>query len=181
VGPFTDRHSGAAHCGPGPAASDLGLEAARQALADAGLTPESLDLIIVATASPDMVFPATACIIQGKLGAVNAGAFDLTAVCSGFSYALTTGMQAIAAGQAERVLVVAAEKFSGLLDWHDRSTAVLMGDGSGAVVLTSDAPRGKSSLVCWALTAPVSSSFAFRLAGRRNRQRMPQLIKVCIS
>jgi 3-oxoacyl-[acyl-carrier-protein] synthase-3 len=128
---------------PDQAASDLGLEAARRALADAGVAPETLDLVIVATASPDMVFPATACIIQGKLGATQAGAFDLTAVCSGFSYALTTGMQAIAAGEAERVLVVAAEKFSSLLDWHDRATAVLMGDGAGAVVLTADAPRGE--------------------------------------
>lgn len=125
------------------AASDLGLAAARQALADAGVAGESLDLVIVATASPDMVFPSTACLIQNQLGAVKAGAFDLTAVCSGFSYALTTGAQAIAAGEAERVLVVAAEKFSGLLDWTDRATAVLMGDGAGAVVLTSDAPRGE--------------------------------------
>jgi 3-oxoacyl-[acyl-carrier-protein] synthase-3 len=128
---------------PDQAASDLGLAAARLALADAGVAPESLDLVIVASASPDMSFPATACLIQHQLGAVKAGAFDLSAVCSGFSYALTTGAQAIAAGEAERVLVVAAEKFSGLLDWSDRSTAVLMGDGAGAAVLTADAPRGE--------------------------------------
>jgi 3-oxoacyl-[acyl-carrier-protein] synthase III len=128
---------------PDQAASDLGAAAARAALADSGLDPESLDLVILATASPDMAFPATACLVQNQVGAVNAGAFDLTAVCSGFSYALTTGAQAIAAGEAKRVLVVAAEKFSSLLDWQDRSTAVLMGDGAGAVVLDTEAPRGE--------------------------------------
>jgi 3-oxoacyl-[acyl-carrier-protein] synthase-3 len=128
---------------PEQAASDLGLIAAQRALADAGMAADQLDMVIVATASPDMVFPATACIIQDKIGAVNAGAFDLTAVCAGFPYALTTGAQMIKAGQAERVLVVATEKFSGLLDWNDRSTCVLMGDGAGAVVLTADSPQGE--------------------------------------
>lgn len=125
------------------AASDLGLFAARRALEDAGVPAETLDVVIVATASPDMVFPATACLIQNKIGATRAGAFDLTAVCSGFQYALTVGTQMIAAGEAERVLVVATEKFSSLLDWQDRATCVLMGDGAGAVVLTSDAPGGE--------------------------------------
>lgn len=125
------------------AASDLGLIAARRALEDAGVPAETLDVVIVATASPDMVFPATACLIQNKIGATRAGAFDLTAVCSGFQYALTVGTQMIAAGEAERVLVVATEKFSSLLDWQDRATCVLMGDGAGAVVLTSDASGGE--------------------------------------
>ncbi len=128
---------------PDQAASDLGVLAAKQALEDAKLSPEKIDMVIVATASPDMVFPATACIIQDKVGATNAGAFDLTAVCSGFPYALTTGAQMIAAGQAEHVLVVATEKFSSLLDWQDRSTCVLMGDGAGAVVLSADTTQGE--------------------------------------
>lgn len=128
---------------PEQAASDLGLIAARRALADANLSAEQLDLIIVATASPDMVFPATACLIQNQLGATHAGAFDLTAVCSGFPFAVSVGSQMVASGQADRVLVVAAEKFSSLLDWEDRSTSVLMGDGAGAVVLTRDSPQGE--------------------------------------
>lgn len=128
---------------PEQAASDLGLEAARRALADANLGADSLDLIIVATSSPDKFFPATACLIQDRLGAVNAGAFDLTAVCSGFVYAFATGVQMIASGHAERVMVVATEKFSSLLDWEDRSTCVLMGDGASAVILSAAAPRGE--------------------------------------
>jgi 3-oxoacyl-[acyl-carrier-protein] synthase III len=128
---------------PEQAASDLGLIAAQRALADASLSADSLDMVIVATASPDMIFPSTACLLQDKLGATRAGAFDLTAVCSGFQFALTTGAQMVAAREAERVLVVATEKFSSLLDWQDRATCVLMGDGAGAVVLTADSPQGE--------------------------------------
>jgi 3-oxoacyl-[acyl-carrier-protein] synthase-3 len=128
---------------PEQAASDLGTQAARRALEDAGLPAEDLDLVVVATASPDMSFPATACLIQANLGAERAGAFDLTAVCSGFPYAVTTASQMIAAREARRILVVAAEKFSALLDWQDRATCVLMGDGAGAVVLTDEAPQGE--------------------------------------
>lgn len=128
---------------PEQAASDLGYEAGKQALEDAGISADTLDLVLVATASSDMTFPATACLIQDRLGAVRAGATDLSAVCTGFIYALATGSQLVASGQLDRVLVVATEKFSSLLDWEDRSTSVLMGDGAGAVVLTSDAPRGE--------------------------------------
>jgi 3-oxoacyl-[acyl-carrier-protein] synthase III len=130
------------------AASDLGVKAAEYALTDAGVDPESIDLIICATASADMPFPATACLIQDRIGAKNAGAFDLSAVCSGFLYALITGANMISSGQAQRVLVVAAEKFSSLLDWEDRSTGVLMGDGAGAVILTADAKQGKIISSC---------------------------------
>jgi len=128
---------------PEQAASDLGVIAAQKALADAGISAESLDMIICATASSDMIFPATACLIQMRIGATSAGAFDLSAVCSGFLYAFVTGAQMISSGQAERVLVVAAEKFSTWLDWEDRSTAVLMGDGAGAVVLSAEATCGE--------------------------------------
>jgi len=129
--------------GPDQAASDLGVIAAEKALEDAQLSADLIDIIIVATASPDMVFPATACLIQDRIGAVNAGAFDLSAVCSGFIYAFVTAAQMITAGTAERVMVVATEKFSSFLDWEDRSTAVLMGDGAGAVILSADATTGE--------------------------------------
>jgi 3-oxoacyl-[acyl-carrier-protein] synthase-3 len=124
------------------AASDLGIRAAAAALKDAGMPASDIDMILVATSSPDMVFPATACKIQNALGAVNAAACDVSAVCSGFIYAFVMGAKLVESGQADRVLVVAAEKFSSLLDFEDRSTCVLMGDGAGAVVLTPDAPRG---------------------------------------
>lgn len=125
------------------AASDLGVIAAQRALEDANIKPEEIDLILVATSSPDMVFPATACIIQNEIGATNAGACDLSAVCSGFVFALTTGTQLIASGTVNKVLVIATEKFSSFIDWEDRSTCVLMGDGAGAVVLTNDTDQGE--------------------------------------
>ncbi|MBN1596168.1 ketoacyl-ACP synthase III [candidate division FCPU426 bacterium] len=128
---------------PEQAASDLGVIAARRALQDAGLAAEQIDLIICATASGDTTFPSTACLLQTQLGATAAGAFDISAVCSGFIYAYAAGANMIASGQAKRVLIVAAEKFTTLLDWEDRSTCVLMGDGAGAVVLTSDAKQGE--------------------------------------
>ena len=121
--------------------SDLGLEAARQALSAAGVLPADLDLIIVATSTPDMVFPSTACILQHKLGASGGAAFDVQAVCSGFVYALTIADAMIQSGSARRALVVGAEVFSRILDFKDRTTCVLFGDGAGAVVLeASDQP-----------------------------------------
>lgn len=121
--------------------SDLALEASRKALEAAGLTPQDIDLIIVATSTPDMVFPSTACILQNKLGANGCAAFDVQAVCSGFVYALTVADAMIRSGGARRALVVGAEVFSRILDFNDRTTCVLFGDGAGAVVLeASDAP-----------------------------------------
>ena len=121
--------------------SDLGLEAARHALQAAGIQAAELDLIIVATSTPDMVFPSTACILQHKLGASGGAAFDVQAVCSGFVYALTVADAMIQSGAANRALVVGAEVFSRLLDFKDRTTCVLFGDGAGAVVLeASDKP-----------------------------------------
>jgi 3-oxoacyl-[acyl-carrier-protein] synthase-3 len=122
-------------------ASDLALVASRRALDAAGITPQDIDLIIVATTTPDMVFPSTACLLQAKLGIANCPAFDLQAVCSGFVYALATADQLMKSGQYRNVLVVGAEVYSRILDWNDRSTCVLFGDGAGAVVLTkSDQP-----------------------------------------
>ena len=122
--------------------SDLALQASRKAIEAAGISADEIDLIIVATTSPDMPFPSTACILQDKLGIKNGGAaFDMQAVCGGFVYALNTADLYIRGGQAKTALVVGAEVFSRLLDWNDRTTCVLFGDGAGAVVLrASDKP-----------------------------------------
>jgi len=121
--------------------SDLGVEAARNALSAAGRSPKDVDLIIVATSTPDMVFPSTACILQNKLGANGCAAFDVQAVCSGFVYALAVADSMIQTGAAKCALVVGAEVFSRILDFNDRTTCVLFGDGAGAVVLeASDKP-----------------------------------------
>ncbi len=121
--------------------SDLAAVAARRALAAAALQPGDIDLIIVATSTPDMVFPSSACILQAKLGIAGCAAFDVQAVCSGFVYALTVADAMIRTGSASRALVIGAEVFSRLLDFNDRSTCVLFGDGAGAVVLqASDTP-----------------------------------------
>lgn len=131
---------------PDVAASDLGFEAARNALQAAGLQAQDIDLIIVATSTPDMVFPSTACILQNKLGANGCPAFDVQAVCSGFVYALSVADSMIQTGAANRALVVGAEVFSRILDFKDRTTCVLFGDGAGAVVLeASDTPGILSS------------------------------------
>jgi 3-oxoacyl-[acyl-carrier-protein] synthase-3 len=116
-------------------ASDLALAASKQALAAAGVDATELDLIIVATTTPDVVFPSTACILQSKLGAGPCPAFDLQAVCSGFVYALATADLFLRAGKCRQALVVGAEVYSHILDWNDRGTCVLFGDGAGAVVL----------------------------------------------
>ncbi|MDD4601280.1 3-oxoacyl-[acyl-carrier-protein] synthase 3 protein 1 [bioreactor metagenome] len=118
------------------ATSDLAVKAAEQALADAGISADELDLIIVGTATPDMYFPSVACIIQNKLKATKAAAFDLSAGCSGFVYGLVTGSQFIISGLYKKVLVVGAETLSKILDWTDRNTCVLFGDGAGAAVLS---------------------------------------------
>jgi 3-oxoacyl-[acyl-carrier-protein] synthase-3 len=125
----------------GELTSDLALPAAQKALQAAGVAAGDLDMIIVATTTPDMIFPSTACILQSRLGIAGCPAFDLQAVCSGFVYALGTADLFIRAGQAKKVLVVGAEVYSRILDWNDRGTCVLFGDGAGAVVLAaSNAP-----------------------------------------
>ncbi len=122
--------------------SDLALHAARAALAAAGRTADDIDLIIVATSTPDMVFPSTACILQNKLGANGCAAFDMQAVCSGFVYALSVADAMIRAGGVRCALVVGAEIFSRILDFNDRTTCVLFGDGAGAVVLEASSEPG---------------------------------------
>ncbi|RZL01224.1 MAG: ketoacyl-ACP synthase III [Rubrivivax sp.] len=127
---------------PDVGASDLGVVAARQALEAAGIQASDIDLIICATSTPDMVFPSTACLIQQKLGMRGCAAFDVQAVCSGFVYALTVADAMIKAGAAQRALVIGAEVFSRLLDFSDRTTCVLFGDGAGAVVLEASSQPG---------------------------------------
>lgn len=122
--------------------SDLALEASKRALVAAGMDAASLDLIVVATSTPDMVFPSTAAILQHKLGVVGCPAFDVQAVCSGFVYAMTVADSMIRSGSANRVLVVGAEVFSRLLDFNDRTTCVLFGDGAGAVVMEASEQPG---------------------------------------
>lgn len=120
---------------PGVATSDLATEAAQGAIARAGLTADDIDLIIVGTVTPDMLFPSTACLVQDRIGARRAWGFDLSAACSAFTYALTVGAQMVAAGAARHVLVIGADVMSSIIDYTDRATCVLFGDGAGAVVL----------------------------------------------
>jgi len=128
---------------PGVTTSQLATLAAQAALSDAGVKAAELDLIIVATSTPDYVFPSTACLVQDKLGAAGGGAaFDVQAVCSGFVYALATADAFIQAGRARTALVIGAEVFSSILDWSDRKTCVLFGDGAGAVVLRASEEPG---------------------------------------
>ena len=122
--------------------SDLAVKAAQAALADAGIVATDIDLIIVATSTPDMTFPATACIVQNKLGIAGCPAFDVQAVCAGFMYAVATANAYIKSGMATKALIIGAETFSRLLDWNDRRTCVLFGDGAGAVILGTSNQEG---------------------------------------
>ncbi len=127
---------------PTVTSSDLGAEAARRALEAADCDPKTIDLIIVATSTPDMVFPSAACLVQEKLGIHGCAAFDVQAVCSGFIYALTVADAMIRTGSATKALIIGAEVFSRILDFKDRTTCVLFGDGAGAVVLEASAEPG---------------------------------------
>ena len=135
---ITSRH----HAPEGVNSSALAEEASRRALADAGIDAAELDLIIVASSTPDMIFPSTACLLQGKLGNVGAAAFDVQAVCSGFVYALSIAEKFIRSGSHKTALVVGAEVFSRIMDWQDRGTCVLFGDGAGAIVLKASNEPG---------------------------------------
>lgn len=125
---------------PGEAASDLAYRASVEALKEARVEPEQLDAVILATVTPDLQFPATACLVQDRLGAVNAVAYDLGAACSGFVYAMGSAHALIASGLMDRVLVIGVEVLSKFLDWEDRATCVLFGDGAGAVVIEACEP-----------------------------------------
>jgi len=127
---------------PGQMTSDLAMEASRNAIDAAGIQASDIDLVIVATTTPDMIFPSTACILQNKLGISGSPAFDVQAVCSGFIYALATADMFVSSGKSRNALVVGSEICSRIIDWNDRSTCVLFGDGAGAVVLTQDQKPG---------------------------------------
>jgi 3-oxoacyl-[acyl-carrier-protein] synthase-3 len=129
----------------GETTSDLALEAARRALASAGMTAADLDLIVVATTTPDETFPATATRVQARLGMARGAAFDVQAVCSGFIYGLSVADNFIRGGQARTVLLIGAETMSRLLDWNDRGTCVLFGDGAGAIVLQAGEGKGSNA------------------------------------
>ena len=139
------------HIAKGLSTSDLGTAAAQRAIEDAGISPADVDLIIVATETPDRLVPSTACTIQHRLGLVNAAAFDLNAACSGFVYALTVGSQFIASGACKNVLVLGAEVLSPFADWSDEQTCILFGDGAGAAVLQPTGPD--SGILAWNLGA----------------------------
>ena len=123
--------------GPDDTTTSLGIRAAREAMKSAGVGPDDIDLIVCATSTADQIFPSTACLIQSELGVHQGGAFDVQAVCSGFAYAVANADALIRAGVAQRALVIGAEVFSRILDWNDRSTCVLFGDGAGAIVLSA--------------------------------------------
>jgi 3-oxoacyl-[acyl-carrier-protein] synthase-3 len=155
--------------------SDLALPAARQALAMAGVAPEALDLILVATASPDQPFPSTACNLQAKLRAGRCPAFDITAACSGFIYGITIAQQFIESGKYGSILVVGAEKISAITDWTDRNTCVLFGDGAGAVVLR--AREGRGSILSSVLAADGTCGDLLNIpAGGTRRPLNPERI-----
>ncbi|MBO6620855.1 MAG: ketoacyl-ACP synthase III [Balneola sp.] len=120
---------------PDKATAFMGAEAAKEALENAGVDASEIDLVILATVTPDFLFPATACLVQNMIGATNAFAFDLSAACSGFLYAVSTGSMYIESGRAKKVLVIGSDKMSSILDYTDRTTSILFGDGAGAVLL----------------------------------------------
>ena len=126
------------YANPNQTTSDLALEAAQQAIKNAGVLPEEIDLVLVATITPDMAFPSTACILQHKLGLNKIACFDLEAACSGFLYALDVADAMISSGRYRKALVIGAEKMSSIMDWEDRTTCVLFGDGAGAAVLSNE-------------------------------------------
>ncbi len=131
---------------PGIGTSDLAKEAALKAIAQAGLTPDDIGLIVVGTVTPDMMFPSTACLVQHKIGARNAWGFDLSAACSAFTYALTAGSQLVAAGAHRHALVIGADVMSSIIDYQDRATCVLFGDGAGACVVSAGEPGDEGIL-----------------------------------
>jgi 3-oxoacyl-[acyl-carrier-protein] synthase-3 len=135
------------HVQEGELTSDLATKASENALSSSGITKDDIDLIIVATTTPDLTFPSTATIVQDKIGAKNAFAFDLQAVCSGFVYALSTADSFIKSGKAKNALVIGAETLSKILDWEDRTTCILFGDGAGAAILSATNEKDNSQII----------------------------------
>ncbi len=163
---------------PGEMTSDLAVEASRKALLNAGIDAGELDLIVCATTTPDDTFPAAATKVQARLGMTRGAAFDVQAVCSGFVYALSVADNFIKGGQAQTVLVIGAETMSRLLDWNDRTTCVLFGDGAGALVLRRTRARATIPIVACSTrgSSPTDGSAIFSMSTEaRHRRRRPAI------
>ncbi len=154
---------------PGQAASDLAVPASRQALAEAGIAPADLGAIILATMTPDMLFPSSACFLQAALGAVPCAAFDLLAACSGYVYALSMAQALVVSGQARHVLVVASEVLTKFTDYEDRTSCILFGDGAGATVVSAAAPGAPGEVLHTTLGADGANSGSMTLPGGGSR------------
>jgi 3-oxoacyl-[acyl-carrier-protein] synthase-3 len=161
-------------------ASSLGLEAARMAVEDAGIDPATIDLVLVGTTTPDGLFPSTASLIQDKIGAAHAGAWDSSAACAGFLAAFSTGMQFIQTGAAKRVLAVGTEVLSRIMNWQDRGTCVLFGDGAGAVLLEAAEFGGPLGLVMRSDGSKKAHLFADGIASARDEQGNPPARELCL-
>ena len=160
-------------------ASDIALPAAKEAIKNANLSPEDIEAVIVATSTPDMTFPSTACYLADKLGCNNPMAFDISAACSGFIYGLTIASSFIKANQFDNVLVVGAEVFSHLIDWSDRTTAVIFGDGAGAVVLSRSS--GESDILSAVMSSDGSQWFALHCpVGEKLRMKGKETFRLAI-
>ncbi|MFP4057896.1 MAG: beta-ketoacyl-ACP synthase III [Candidatus Brocadiia bacterium] len=156
--------------GPDQAASDLALPAARQAIEEAGIEPQELDAIVVATMTPDMMFPSTACLLQGALGAVPCAAFDLSAACSGYVYALAMAQAMVRAGQARHVLAVSSETLTKITDYRDRTSCILFGDAAGATVVSAAPPGTRGEVLHTTLGADGSNWTSMTLPAGGSRQ-----------
>jgi 3-oxoacyl-[acyl-carrier-protein] synthase III len=164
---------------PGEQASDMAVQAARHALADAGLTPADIDLLVVATITPDLPMPACACLVQAKLGVpAHAACFDLNAACSGFVFGLDTVCAMVASGRYKKALLIGVEKLSAIVDWQDRTTCVLFGDGAGAAVIGLEPEEGRgfvgarADLLCIPRGGSAAPSTAESIAAREHCIRM---------
>ena len=173
-----ERH----YAAPGVGSSDLGTEAAKKLLAAKGVPASEIELIVVATVTPDMFFPATACLIQDRIGAKHAWGFDLSGACSGFLYALTTGAQFVGAGTHKKAMVVGADVMTSILDFKDRATCVLVGDGAGAVKLLGAGrllPKKASSISRTILTVREVATCTCRRAVRSIPPRRRRSTSAC--
>jgi 3-oxoacyl-[acyl-carrier-protein] synthase-3 len=169
----------------GVAASDLAVPAAIQAIKAAGMKPEDIELILVGTSTPDMLFPSTACFVQSKIGASKAAGFDLLAACSGFIFALATADSFIRSGQYKNALVIGAEVYSSIVNWEDRTTCVLFGDGAGAVVLKGEEGETDRGIISTFMAADgTHSSYLYTPGGGSANRFTPDLIsekKYCLT
>ncbi|MEZ5317716.1 MAG: beta-ketoacyl-ACP synthase 3 [Vicinamibacterales bacterium] len=165
---------------PGVGTSDLAAPAARAAIEEAGLTPADIGFIVVGTTTPDTIFPSTACTLQAKIGASNAWGFDLGAACSGFTYSLSVAFEMVATGAVEHALVVGADVMSSIIDYTDRATCVIFGDGAGAVVLSPAAEGSRrSSTSCTSPTARAAPRCACPPAAAAARHRTRRWTSAC--